>query len=340
MRLFKVLSLVFLAIFFCTNNSFGSITVNSSSSPVTWGKDKIIRDDTSQTFNFHYGIQIKALPTTNYRNNAITVVVTSEPKNNSGLSVQISKLTLKPTSASYSPEEYPTACPLFNCGPTNDNKLDCGWWHCDSDPKAPDNDFKLNWWWLDLNIKFTILDSYAPPATKNAGEYDFPAGTFTVTAYSCKDENSANCNTSGEHSGSAQFTVGENFIKPIGIKIVQNLDFGAFIPNDGGTIEVNSSGRSTTNGVMAIKNSSYSLASFDISGEAGELYNFGIPNTVILTNGDNSQMTSTLTDVSVSGDTIGTDGISKKTVGGKLTVKAGQSTGAYKGTYTINVDYQ
>lgn len=136
------------------------------------------------------------------------------------------------------------------------------------------------------------------------------------------------------------------------IALVENLPmhFGTMTvkAGQGGTCTVSTSGvRSKTGGVTLQSLAPFmSLATYTVSGEPGKTYAITLPLTISVIIPGNSMTIGTLLAKSTSGTqshtatgTLGVGGTEQFTIGGTLTVAAGQTVGLYEGTFQVTVVY-
>ena len=130
-------------------------------------------------------------------------------------------------------------------------------------------------------------------------------------------------------------------VTPISVINVEGskLSFGTIASGDGGTITVLGDGSiSSSDPNMLITGSAGDAAEFHVTGQANLAYTATVDSTVTLSNGSDPDMTATLVPDGVAAtlDSLGVDDFS---VGGVLTVPAGQGSGSYTGTFAVSVAY-
>jgi hypothetical protein len=140
-----------------------------------------------------------------------------------------------------------------------------------------------------------------------------------------------------------------NIVIPIAITEDASLHFGtmAVLVGTGGTCVLSTEGdRSRTGGVnLSIQEPEAANAAFSVSGEALTTYVITLPATITVSYNTNSMTIGTLlartTSAGADGLTGTLDGIGEDafTVGGTLTVAAGQVPGLYTGTFDVTVAY-
>ena len=114
------------------------------------------------------------------------------------------------------------------------------------------------------------------------------------------------------------------------------LSFGSFVAGDSGTVVVNSDGAGTATGVKFVNDSATSADSFTVSGDSDRSF------TIVTSSGSVFNGTLSMAFTTVPSSDLGTldaTGDGSFTVGGTLTVPAGQTAGDYSGTYNATVAY-
>jgi len=151
------------------------------------------------------------------------------------------------------------------------------------------------------------------------------------------------------HAASVTAEATGQVIKPIGVVVGANLDFGRFMSGaSSGTIAVTAAGvAQVTGGVGAVPGNVPVAATFDVSGEASTGFSISMPDTVTLTNTDGvggETMEVTLAKDAVAaagtGTLDGTGALAVK-VGGAAAVGVNQVSGHYENTadFTVVVNY-
>ena len=131
---------------------------------------------------------------------------------------------------------------------------------------------------------------------------------------------------------------------PIAITSTQSLTYGSFVVNAAGgvTVGVNPLMRTANGGVTLISSSSWSAASFSVTGDMNTTYAITLPanGVVSLTSGANSMALNDFTSnpAATSGQ-LYASGSQTLTVGATLSVIGSQATGDYTGSFTVTVDY-
>lgn len=149
-------------------------------------------------------------------------------------------------------------------------------------------------------------------------------------------------NTSSD-SASASVTI----VRPLTITKTADLAFGRIVkPRTGtGTVALANTGDSVaaSAGAVALSGITTSRARFTVDGEGGQVVTTSIPSTVNLTSGTNTIVVDLLPSF---GSTVTLDnalaaaGSAALNVGGSFSLPAAQATGAYSGTFTVQVAYQ
>lgn len=164
---------------------------------------------------------------------------------------------------------------------------------------------------------------------------------------------SAGCTISVLAQATVSTTASVTILTPLSISAKQPMRFDAIGASEekDGTLEITAGGdhNSTSGTNLNDQDSLYSQAMFTVTGEA--LYNYAIilPETIEVTNRDNtgSMTIGTLLEKPASGSelytTIGTlaalNGTDSFTVGGTLIVPAGQLAGEYAGNFRVTVAF-
>lgn len=114
------------------------------------------------------------------------------------------------------------------------------------------------------------------------------------------------------------------------------LNFATIVTDaDGGTVGVNAAGVRACTGLTCTGTTA--AAAFTVTGAIGEVVTISTGASVTLTSAGGATMSATL---APSAPTLTLDGTDSFTVGGLLTVGAGQADGAYEGVFTATVNYQ
>jgi hypothetical protein len=165
---------------------------------------------------------------------------------------------------------------------------------------------------------------------------------FILASYSTKVKAQVTENTAA----------GAKILTALSIAEVSPMHFGTMgvLTGTGGTCLVTTAGvRSATGGVtLSALAPLMSLASYTVTGEASYTYAITLPSTITVTkvSGTETMTIGTLLAKSTSGTeshtatgTLAAGGTESFTVGGILTVTAGQAAGVYAGTFDVTVAY-
>lgn len=148
---------------------------------------------------------------------------------------------------------------------------------------------------------------------------------------------------------SAATTAGATIVAPITISAGSLLSFGQVVTSaaPGEVILTSAGSRSAANGVsFSGVTGSPSASVFTVTGETGYTYTITLPTSIDLdgTTGAALAATASMTvdsfTKSIATGDLSDDGTEDFSVGATLHVGASQPTGAYEGTYTVQVDYQ
>jgi DNA-binding NarL/FixJ family response regulator len=148
-------------------------------------------------------------------------------------------------------------------------------------------------------------------------------------------------------------TAGVKILTPLSISETYPMHFGTIGVSEeaGGTVVISTAGvRSATGGVtLSGLAPLYSLATFTVTGEPLYTYAITLPETITITNTDNiatmeiekllAKSTSGTESNTATGTLMAGDGMESFTIGGTLTVPAGQLAGVYSGTFDVTVAY-
>jgi hypothetical protein len=142
-----------------------------------------------------------------------------------------------------------------------------------------------------------------------------------------------------EDSAQATGTV----IAPIQIKKAADLVFGSFAAGaNGGTVIISTAGARDKSGDVVLSGTTAAAAKFDVTGEGGLTYSITLAPSPLIRNGGTETMTFTAASDIASGalsGTSGTAGAQSFSVGGVLSVGAGQLPGTYVGSVKATVAY-
>jgi hypothetical protein len=140
-----------------------------------------------------------------------------------------------------------------------------------------------------------------------------------------------------------------NIVTPIAISETTSLHFGtmAVLAGTGGTCVLSTQGvRTQTGGVnLSVQTPTATNAAFSVSGAVSTTYAITLPATIIVSYLTNNMTIGTLLARTASAGadgltgTLNGSGADTFTVGGTLTVTAGQIAGLYTGTFDVTVAY-
>ena len=132
-------------------------------------------------------------------------------------------------------------------------------------------------------------------------------------------------------NGNASATV----LTPITVTQNTALSFGTLAANAAGSVTISTAGGRTFSGVV-VTPGGFAAGAFGITGSTGATFAITLGTPTALASGGNS-MAFTVASSAATG-TIAL-GVANFTVGGTLTVAAGQAAGSYIGTYPVTVEY-
>jgi len=128
------------------------------------------------------------------------------------------------------------------------------------------------------------------------------------------------------------------------VTVTQDLSFGAFVAEGGGSVTIPAIGPRTKTGALCLMNigpdSQGAAALFSISGSPDATFSISLPISASL-GGDNG-FSLIVNDFTSSPDAQGllVGGNQTLSVGATLTVPSNTAVGAYAGTFEITLDYQ
>jgi hypothetical protein len=145
------------------------------------------------------------------------------------------------------------------------------------------------------------------------------------------------------HAASDTSAATATVIVPITITNTQDLAFGRFSANTGGTVVISTAGVRTSTSSVALSTvgSTQTASSFDITGDGSSTYTITLPTNGTVTIDDGASHTMAVNDFVSNPSATGTlsSGAQTVTVGATLTVGSGQTPGDYTGTFTVTVEY-
>lgn len=153
------------------------------------------------------------------------------------------------------------------------------------------------------------------------------------------------------HAISDTATASGTVVAPLAITAANNLAFGTFAAQTGGSVTVSTSGARTVGGAVLPIGGTPGAARFDIVGVANSTYTIVLSGstTLVNTTGGGAETmaltrTSSLTANNTTSGNVATGllsagGLQSLYVGGTLTVASGQVFGVYTGTVIATVEY-
>jgi len=138
------------------------------------------------------------------------------------------------------------------------------------------------------------------------------------------------------HAATASADARANILQQVTVTNTSDLDFATIVTGAVASTVVVSSAGAVTCGAGLVCSGTTTAAGFDVTGTTGQTVDVSSDASVTLNSGGNSMTASLATSVA----TIVLDGTDAFTVGGTLSVGAGQADGAYVGTFNVTVDYQ
>ncbi len=145
----------------------------------------------------------------------------------------------------------------------------------------------------------------------------------------------------GQFTASANASTTATIVAPITISRTADMVLGTITPGaTGGTLVLAPDNSRTVTGTVQFMAAPAGVAAaFDITASSGTTYTISIP-AVTLTSGGNTMTLNTFTNsLGVGPNYNGTGAAQNVTVGGTLTVAAGQAAGVYNGTVAVTVAY-
>jgi len=141
--------------------------------------------------------------------------------------------------------------------------------------------------------------------------------------------------TSGGTAGDATITL----IEITEVTKITDLLFGDIIPHGGGSVIINpDNGNRTATGGVGLMGTSFSVASFEVKGGAGQSFSFpSLPTTINLEDSQNNTMTVGAFVISPSSGVLGSNGKTTVAVGATLIVSANQPPGIYSNNTDLKI---
>ena len=148
-----------------------------------------------------------------------------------------------------------------------------------------------------------------------------------------------------QNSASVTTTGSATIIQPIAISGT-NMAFGTLVkPATGsGVVTLSNTGGSvtTSGGVASLASGSKSSAAYSITGEGGQAISVTVPATLTMDGPSSSSLVVTLTNTTLPTaltGSLGAAGTGSFGVGGTFTLGSTQTSGAYTGTFVVQVAY-
>lgn len=131
-----------------------------------------------------------------------------------------------------------------------------------------------------------------------------------------------------------------NVIAPLTITKTADLNFGDITHNNAaGTVTVDTAGVRTVGGAAEAAGGTVTASAYNVGGSGTKAYTITVPGSSTITNGTDTITVDTYLD-SKGGTSSLTGGADSFTVGATLNFVGTESTGAYLGTFNMQVDYQ
>jgi len=140
------------------------------------------------------------------------------------------------------------------------------------------------------------------------------------------------------HAATATGSATATIVTPIAITHASGatLDFGTFDAGTGGSVSVSQGGvGSVGGGVLFVSGNTNAADAFNVTGEGSRAFNISTTSGTV----SNGSVTMAFTTSAPASGTLAS-GAASFSVGGSLTVAAGQATGTYTGSYNATVVYQ
>jgi len=143
---------------------------------------------------------------------------------------------------------------------------------------------------------------------------------------------------------------GAKILTVLTIAETSDLKFGSMGVNSiGGSCILSTTGvRTQTSGVNLSQSDPYSVASYNVNGEAGYTFAISLPSSIIVTHISSSNHTMTINALAARCNSTAVDGLvgtldqngfDSFNVGGTLNVAASQYSGVYTGSFDVTVAY-
>jgi hypothetical protein len=150
------------------------------------------------------------------------------------------------------------------------------------------------------------------------------------------------------HAALGERPTGDSPLRVLAVSLsvtrTEDLSFGSIIPNGGGTVSLRPQGnrRSSTGSLVLMSTPPARCARFLVTGEKNAMYAVMLPPAAVLTrgNGTETMTASAFTLKSDNSNKLQGNGVDRFSVGGTLTVGAGQRMGTYSGLWYLTVAYE
>jgi hypothetical protein len=146
--------------------------------------------------------------------------------------------------------------------------------------------------------------------------------------------------TSAAHAVTATANATAEILEALDVQAVSALDFGVIAANGADTITV-APNSGVTCGANLICTGTAAAASLTVDGSAGATVAISLPSSTTTLTNIPASATMSVTGLTLSAATLTLSGSPDAfTVGGTLSVGAGQAAGTYNGTFAVDVEYQ
>jgi hypothetical protein len=143
-----------------------------------------------------------------------------------------------------------------------------------------------------------------------------------------------------QNTASASFLASANIVSPIAIVNNGPMSFGDVVPGtSAGSVVLAAAGGRTPSGVTLGGSTSWSAATFTVTGAPNYAYSIGLPGSVTINSGGNSMTVASFTSNPTGPGNLGSGGTQALAVGATLSVGASQAVGFYTGSFNVTVTY-
>lgn len=122
--------------------------------------------------------------------------------------------------------------------------------------------------------------------------------------------------------------------------VAANLSFGDFATTDFGIVDVSSSGVRGSSGSIVLMGGTVSAAVFNLTGCANHVYSIVLPPTTPITAGTATMNITSWQSTPNGSGALDAAGAGTLSLGAFLNVNTGQVSGAYTGTFTVELVFQ